>query len=106
MMEVLVGFTLLMILLTSLTHIIKVSTELLFKSKDIIELQNEFNENRYKIGASYQEISGMELSFSIDEEQTALDNSATPVEIRLDDVYVESFYDDGTDIKIFKVMHR
>ena len=49
MIEVIVGFTLLMIILSSLTHIIDVSSELFFKSKDMIVKENSFEKNKQKI---------------------------------------------------------
>lgn len=106
MVEVLVGFTLLMILLSSLSHIIKVSSELFFSAKDMLVRESTFNENIAKKDAVFTEIEDVELTFTIDESKTDELNTAETINIILEDAACKSYIDKNTNLKAYKIEHR
>lgn len=106
MIEVIVGFTLLMIILSSLTHIIDVSSELFFKSKDMIVKENSFEKNKQKKDAQYNEASDLELSLCIDEEKTDASNLAADINIKLNNIKCLIYEDEETKFKSYKVERK
>ncbi|MBQ8913691.1 MAG: hypothetical protein IJ054_06575 [Lachnospiraceae bacterium] len=85
MVEVLVGFTILVIVLVEcMVHIVGVSSEMVEKSVDMQNDRTTINRQMYQKDADYTTIEGAKLVLTIDEEKTNVSvNAAETVQIVL-----------------------
>ncbi len=107
MVEVLVGFTILvMVLVECMVHIVGVSSEMVKKSVDMQNDRMTVNREIYQKDAVYDTISGAKLTLVLDEEKTNVAaNQAKAVSIVLS-ADLKKFYSDEAGISVFKIFFR
>lgn len=107
MVEVLVGFTILVIVLVEcMVHIVGVSSEMVEKSVDMQNDRTTINRQMYQKDADYTTIEGAKLVLTIDEEKTNVSvNGAETVQIVLS-ADLKKFYSDDAGLSIFKVFFK
>lgn len=107
MVEVLVGFTILVIVLVEcMVHIVGVSSEMVEKSVDMQNDRTTINRQMYQKNADYTTIEGAKLVLTLDEEKTNVSvNQAKPVQIVLS-ADLKKFYSDDAGLSIFKVFFK
>ncbi|MBO6114588.1 MAG: hypothetical protein J6P57_05980 [Lachnospiraceae bacterium] len=107
MVEVLVGFTILVIVLVEcMVHIVGVSSEMVEKSVDMQNDRTTINRQMYQKDADYTTIEGAKLVLTLDEEKTNVSvNQAKPVQIVLS-ADLKKFYSDDAGLSIFKVFFK
>ena len=107
MVEVLVGFTILVaVLVECMVHIVGVSNDMVLKSIDIQKAQMILNSEIYRkdIEDSYDEISGVSITLKINEEKTnvSANNANTTTSIALN-AKLKKYYSEATDLNVFKL---
>lgn len=107
MVEVLVGFTILVIVLVEcMVHIVGVSSEMVEKSVDMQNDRTTINRQMYQKNADYTTIEDAKLVLTLDEEKTNVSvNQAKPVQIVLS-ADLKKFYSDDAGLSIFKVFFK
>ena len=107
MVEVLVGFTILVIVLVEcMVHIVGVSSEMVEKSVDMQNDRTTINRQMYQKNADYTTIEDAKLVLTLDEEKTNVSaNQANPVQIVLS-ADLKKFYSDDSGLSIFKVFFK
>ncbi|MBQ9232471.1 MAG: hypothetical protein IJ167_00355 [Lachnospiraceae bacterium] len=107
MVEVLVGFTILVIVLVEcMVHIVGVSSEMVEKSVDMQNDRTTINREMYQKDAEYTTIEGAKLVLTLDEEKTNVTaNQAKPVQVVLS-AELKKFYSDNAGLSIFKVFFK
>ncbi|MBQ8912508.1 MAG: hypothetical protein IJ054_00490 [Lachnospiraceae bacterium] len=107
MVEVLVGFTILvMVLVECMVHIVGVSSEMVKQSVDMQNDRMTVNREIYQKDAVYDTISGAKLTLVLDEEKTNVAaNQAKAVSIVLS-ADLKKFYSDEAGISVFKIFFR
>ena len=107
MVEVLVGFTILVIVLVEcMVHIVGVSSEMVEKSVDMQNDRTTINRQMYQKNANYTTIEDAKLVLTLDEEKTNVSvNQAKPVQIVLS-ADLKKFYSDDAGLSIFKVFFK
>ena len=107
MVEVLVGFTILVIVLVEcMVHIVGVSSEMVEKSVDMQNDRTTINRQMYQKNADYTTIEDAKLVLTLDEEKTNVSvNQAKPVQIVLS-ADLKKFYSDDSGLSIFKVFFK
>ena len=107
MVEVLVGFTILVIVLVEcMVHIVGVSSKMVEKSVDMQNDRTTINRQMYQKDADYTTIEGAKLVLTLDEEKTNVSvNQAKPVQIVLS-ADLKKFYSDDAGLSIFKVFFK
>lgn len=103
MVEVLVGFTILVIVLVEcMVHIVGVSSEMVEKSVDMQNDRTTINREMYQKNADYTPIEGAKFVLTLDEEKTNVSaNQAEPVQIVLS-AKLKKFYSEEAGLSIFK----
>jgi hypothetical protein len=104
MVEVLVGFTLLMILMVGLTRLIKISSEMVFKTRDMINDQKSLVEEFYK------ENHGSLTKTVVSDDTLALQETdsngqiiSDGVNISLGSTKIEKISDDESGLSIYQI---
>ena len=107
MVEVLVGFTILVIILVEcMVHIVGVSSEMVEKSVDMQKDRMTVNRQMYQKNADYNKIEGVSIVLLLDDEKTNVAaNQAKDVQIVLS-ADLSRFYSDEAELSIFKVFFR
>lgn len=111
MVEVLIGFVLLMILMASIVGIINLSSDLQMEAKDILDVQEQFQKEIYKKPENWpaeriqktQVLSGTDYTFILsetDEDGKAKDNKAAIFEMR-PGLSLEKVEDITTGLKVY-----
>ncbi len=104
MVEVLAGFTILVfVLVECMVHLVGVSGEMVKKSRDMQQCQTILNEEMYKKTAAFEEISGADITLTLDTEQTDTSNLAQSVTVGLQ-AGVYRFYSDAADLAVFRIV--
>lgn len=104
MVEVLVSFTVLMIITAGLMGIIKVSSNLVMESKDLLKAQDEFTQEYYK--TDYGELEKKDITGSdVILEQTDKQGNKTGVSIVLDHAQVSTISEkeEGSAYTIYRI---
>ena len=107
MVEVLVGFTILVIVLVEcMVHIVGVSSEMVEKSVDMQNDRITVNREMYQKDAEYTSVDGAKFVLTLDEEKTnVIANQAKPVQIVLS-AELKKFYSSTADLGIFKAFFK
>lgn len=104
MVEVLVGFTLLMILMVGLTRLIKISSEMVFNTKDMINAQDSFAEEYYKGDHGTLTKSTVSSdSLILKETDSSGNDKADGVTITLLNAKIEKFSDDESELSLYQI---
>jgi Na+-transporting NADH:ubiquinone oxidoreductase subunit NqrF len=104
MVEVLVGFTLLMIMMAGLTRLIKLSSEMVFNTKDMMNDQLSFEEELYK--EDYGTLTRSTLSSDgivLKETDSSGNGKAGGINIALTDAGVEKLSDDESELSLYRI---
>jgi hypothetical protein len=104
MVEVLVGFTLLMIMMVGLTRLIKLSSEMVFNTKDMMNAKLYFEEELYK--EDYGALTRSTLSSDglvLKEADSSGNGKADGVTITLPDAGVEKLSDDESELSLYRI---
>ena len=106
MVEVLVGFVILVMVLVECTvHLLGVSGSLVRKSKDMQEDQRILNEEMYQKNAAFEKLADTEIVLTVDTARTDTANTAYATSFVIEsDLY--RYYSDRADLTVFRVMHR
>ncbi|MBQ7707464.1 MAG: hypothetical protein IJT72_06780 [Lachnospiraceae bacterium] len=104
MVEVLVGFTILVfVLVECMVHIVGVSSEMVEKSVDMQKDRMTVNREMYQKDAEYTNIDGARAVLILDEEKTNVTaNQAKPVQIVLS-ADLKKFYSEEAGLSIYKL---
>ena len=106
MVEVLVGFTILvMVLVECMVHLVGVSGEMVRKSRDMQQCQAVMTQEMYKKDAPFEQITGADITLTLDNEQTDESNQASHVTIGLD-AGVYRFYSAAADLTVFRIIKK
>ena len=107
MVEVLVGFTILVIVLVEcMVHIVGVSSEMVEKSVDMQNDRTTINRQMYQTEAAYTDIEGAKMVLLLDTEKTNVNaNQAKEVQIVLS-ADLKRFYSEEAGLSIFKVFFK
>ncbi len=107
MVEVLVGFTILVIVLVEcMVHIVGVSSEMIEKSVDMQSDRTTINRQMYQTDAAYTDIEGAKMVLLLDTEKTNVNaNQAKEVQIVLS-ADLKRFYSEEAGLSIFKVFFK
>lgn len=107
MVEVLVGFTILVfVLVECMVHIVGVSSEMVEKSVDMQNDRMTVNREMYQKDANYIDIDGAKAVILLDEEKTNVSaNQAKPVQIVLS-AELKKFYSDTAGLSIYKLFFK
>ncbi|MBQ8923963.1 MAG: hypothetical protein IJ053_04125 [Lachnospiraceae bacterium] len=107
MVEVLVGFTILVIVLVEcMVHIVGVSGEMVEKSVDMQNSQATLIREMYKKDAEYVPVEDTKLTLTLDKERTNVTaNQAQDVEIVLNSS-LSRFYSDEAELSVFKLIFK
>ncbi len=107
MVEVLVGFTILVIVLVEcMVHIVGVSSEMVEKSVDMQNDRMTVNREMYQKDAEYEIIDGAKTVLLLDEEKTNVAaNQAKPVQIVLS-ADLKKFYSEKAGLSIYKLFFK
>lgn len=107
MVEVLVGFTILVIILVEcMVHIVGVSSNMIEKSKDMDNDIRTLNASMYEANADYEEIQGVTFTLVLDNDKTNVANKAMNVELGLDHAIVSRFDCISADLSVYKVQYK
>lgn len=107
MVEVLVGFTILVIILVEcMVHIVGVSSNMIEKSKDMDNDIRTLNASMYEANADYEEIQGVTFTLVLDNDKTNVANKAMDVELGLDHAIVSRFDCISADLSVYKVQYK
>lgn len=107
MVEVLVGFTILVIILVEcMVHIVGVSSNMIEKSKDMDNDIRTLNASMYEANADYEEIHGVTFTLVLDNDKTNVANKAMNVELGLDHAIVSRFDCISADLSVYKVQYK
>lgn len=107
MVEVLVGFTILVIVLVEcMVHIVGVSSEMVEKSVDMQNDQMTINREMYQKNAEYTNIDGAKVVLILDEEKTNVAaNQAKSVQIVLS-ADLKKYYSEEAELSVFKLFFK
>lgn len=107
MVEVLVGFTILVIVLVEcMVHIVGVSSEMVEKSVDMQNDRMTINREMYQKNAEYTYIDGAKVVLILDEEKTNVTaNQAKSVQIVLS-ADLKKYYSDEAELSVFKLFFK
>lgn len=107
MVEVLVGFTILVIILVEcMVHIVGVSSNMIEKSKDMDNDIRTLNASMFEANADYEEIQGVTFTLVLDSDKTNVANKAMDVELGLDHAIVSRFDCTSADLSVYKVQYK
>ncbi|MBR1816892.1 MAG: prepilin-type N-terminal cleavage/methylation domain-containing protein [Lachnospiraceae bacterium] len=108
MVEVLVGFTILVIVLVEcMVHIVGVSSEMVAKSVDMQNDQVTLNSEIYQTGVNslFEDIDGVTITLTIDESKTNMNaNQANPNTAIGLNAKLKRYHSEATDITVFKLI--
>jgi len=107
MVEVLVGFTILVIILVEcMVHIVGVSSKMIEQSKDVDTDLRTINEQMYRKDADYQELTGVSFGLVLDDEKTAASNTATAVTLLLPHAELYKLESEEADMTVYKMEYK
>jgi Tfp pilus assembly protein PilE len=107
MVEVLVGFTILMILMAGLTRIIEVSSNMVFSTQDILKEQDAFLEQFYQTGHGSLNKSGIAFDITMVETDSTGENpKAGGVQLRLDHAQAEKVTDSSSGLHVYQIDYQ
>jgi hypothetical protein len=107
MVEVLVGFSILMILIAGLTGIINLSSNMIFATKDTLAEQDDFLEQFYQADHGSLSTTGIPDSISLQETDSTGENiKAGGVKIHLDHAKASKVVDSDSGLNIYQIDYQ
>lgn len=107
MVEVLVGFTILVIIIVEcMVHLVGVSSNMIEKSKDMDHDIRTLNARMYEKDADYQKLENVSFTLTVDRDKTNASNKALDVSINLDHANIYRFDCLEVDLTIFRVLYE
>ncbi|MBQ9608260.1 MAG: hypothetical protein IJV15_02310 [Lachnospiraceae bacterium] len=105
MVEVLVGFTILvMVLVECMVHIVGVSSDMVEKSVDMQNAQTILTREMYQKDIAYEDISNVTFTLSINKDKTNVNaNRAKEVSIPLN-ADLKKYHSEKADLSVFKIL--
>jgi hypothetical protein len=105
MVEVLVGFTLLMILMVGMTRLVNISSEMVFKTRDMMNKQSALTEEFYK--SDHGNLSRSTVLYDgliLEETDSSGKNiKADGVSVTLPDERIEKLTDDESGLSVYQI---